>query len=186
MVLKSKVAPDQAAFEGMPENFKTGKIAMYRMLRAAAPGYKDITFELGEVVQPKGPAGRFTVDGPNAVGIVSSCQHKDEAWVFCKYLPGDKPGVLGGQEFEFKASRSVPTRKSNFASDVFKDNLLPWEDANVYQASANKVVYPPRPGRYTEIENVWREHWDAMRLGKPVQEALNELTSIVQPMLEEV
>jgi multiple sugar transport system substrate-binding protein len=73
MVLKSQVVPSQAAFEGLPDNFKSGKIAMYRMLRAAAPGYKDISFELGEVVQPKGPMGRFTVDGPNAVGIVSTC-----------------------------------------------------------------------------------------------------------------
>jgi len=184
MVLESKVAPGQAAFDGLPDNFKSGKFAMYRMLRAAAPGYKDITFNLGEVVQPKGPKGRFTVDGPNAVGIVSSCQHKDEAWTFSKYLPGYKPSELGGQEFEFKASRSIPTRRSNFESSVFKDNLLPWEDAAVYQASADKVVHPNRPGRYPEIENAWREHWDAMRLGQPVQEALDELNDIIQPMME--
>ena len=185
MIVKSKVAPDQAALDGLPDNFKSGKIAMYRMLRAAAPDYKDITFELGEVVQPKGPLGRFTVDGPNAVGIVSTCAYKDEAWTFCSYLPGNKPGELGGQEFEFKASRSVPTRRSNFESTVFTDNLLPWEDAAVYQASADKVVFPNRPGRYSEIENVWREHWDAMRLGQPVQEALDALAAIIQPMLEE-
>jgi multiple sugar transport system substrate-binding protein len=185
MVLKQKVVPSQAEFEGIPDGFISGKFAMYRMLRAAAPGYKDITFEMGEVVQPQGPEGRYTVDGPNAVGIVSSCQHKDEAWIFCRYLPGDKPGVLGGQEFEFKASRSVPTRRSNFESQIFKDNLLPWEDAAVYQASADKVVNPPRPGRWSEIENAWREQWDAMRLGTPVPEALDTLTAIVQPMLEE-
>jgi multiple sugar transport system substrate-binding protein len=186
MFVKYQCAPSQSEFEGMPDNFKTGKIGMYRMLRAAAPGYKDITFELGEVVQPKGPAGRFTVDGPNAVGILSSCQFKDEAWEFCRYLPGDKPGTLGGQEFEFKASRSVPTRKSNFESPVFAENLLPWEDAAVYQASAEAVINTRRPGRWSEIDNAWREQWDAMRLGKPVQAALDELTSIVQPMLEEV
>jgi multiple sugar transport system substrate-binding protein len=183
MVVTHKCAPSQAELEGLPDNFKSGKIGMYRMLRAATPGYKDITFELGEVVQPKGPAGRFTVDGPNAVGILTSCQFKDEAWEFCRYLPGDKPNVLGGQQFEFEASRSVPTRASNFESPVFSDNLLPWEDSAVYQSSAEHVINTPRPGRWSEIEAAWREHWDAMLLGKPVQEALDELTSIVQPML---
>ena len=134
---------------------------------------------------PKGAAGRFTVDGPNAVGIVSICKFKDEAWEFCKYLPGDKPGVLGGQEFEFKASRAIPTRKSNFESPVFTENLLPWEDAAVYQSSAEAVINTPRPGRWSEIDSAWREQWDAMRLGRPVQEAMDELVSIVQPMLED-
>jgi multiple sugar transport system substrate-binding protein len=184
MVVQQKVVPGQAESEGIPEGFMSGRYAMYRMLRAAAPGYKEIEFAMGEVVQPKGPAGRFTVDGPNAVGIISSCPNKDEAWIFCRYLPGEEPGVLGGQEFEFKASRSVPTRRSNFESQVFLENLLPWEDAQVYQASAEQVLNTPRPGRYSEIENAWREHWDAMRLGKPVQEALDELCAIVQPMLE--
>lgn len=165
MVVKHQCAPQQAQLEGLPDNFKSGKFGMYRMLRAAAPGYKDISFELGEVVQPKGAAGRFTVDGPNAVGIVSSSQHKDEAWEFCRYLPGDKPSVLGGQQFEFEASRSVPTRKSNFESPVFSDNLLAWEDAAVYQSSAADVINTTLPGRWSEIEAAWREHWDAMLLG---------------------
>ena len=185
MVVKDKSAPSQAQLQGIPDDFISGKIGMYRMLRAATPGYKDIKFELGEVVQPKGPKGRFTADGPNAVGIVSSCKNKDEAWEFCKYLPGDAPNVLGGQEFEFKASRSVPTRKSNFQSQVFKDNLLPWEDADVYQSSAHDVINPQRPGRWSEIDNAWREQWDAMLLGKPVKQALDDLCATIQPMLKE-
>ena len=186
MIVKDKVAPTTAEGSGIPGGFMSGKYGMYRMLRAAAPGYKEITeFEMGEVVIPHGPNGRFTGDGPNAVGIIASCQNKEEAWTFCKYLPGNEPNVLGGQEFEFQASRSVPTRKSNFGSQVFIENLLPWEDAKVYQAAASHVIGPARPGRWQEIERAWREKWDAMGLGQPVQEALDDLCEIIKPFLAE-
>ncbi len=184
LVVKYKAAPTAAELQGIPNGFLSGKFAMSYGLRAAVPGYKEVTFDIGEVIIPKGPKGRFTSDGPNAVGIITSCKEKEAAWTFCKYLPGNKPGVMGGQEFEFKASRSVPTRKSNFESQIFKDNLLKWEDANVYNLSAQKVVPIEKPARWSEIQTAWREQWDAMLLGKPVKQALDELAVTVDDLLK--
>ncbi len=185
LITKYKVAPNASELEGLPDGFLSGRIAMARGIRASVPGYKDAPFEIGEAPVPKGPKGRFTFDGPNAVGIISTCKNKDAAWTFVSYLPGNKPGELGGQEFEFKASRSIPTRKSNFQSPVFSDNLLKWEDAAVYQNAAEHVINPPRPGRWPEVSAAFAEQWDAMVLGKPVDQAMADACAAIEPLLKE-
>jgi len=173
LFVKYNVAPLPDQQEGLPGGFLSGKCGMDDCgIRADVPGMKGLDWEVGIAPVPKGPAGRFCRNGPNAQAIVATTRFPEACWEFVKYMCGPKPGELGGQRFEFEQQRAIPSRRSLFDSPAFLDNLLPWEDAEVYRDAADHVRPFPLPARYAEIQTAWREQWDAILLGqKSVEEA---------------
>jgi multiple sugar transport system substrate-binding protein len=163
---KYNVAPTPDQAEGMPDGFSGGKVGMIYGIRGNVPGLKNVSFNLGTAPIPRGPQGRFTRNGPNAVAIIKQTKYVDAAWALAAYMAGPKPGDLGGQAFQFQQQRAIPSRKSLFDSPDFVDNLLPWESLDVYLNAAEHVRAFPLPARYSEIQRAWREQWDLMVLGQ--------------------
>jgi ABC-type glycerol-3-phosphate transport system substrate-binding protein len=193
LYIKYNVAPLPQQAEGLVNGFMSGRVAMLAGIKGSVPGLRDMAeelgIELGHAVLPKGPAGRFSRDGPNATGVLSTSQFKDASWEFVKYMAGPKPGDPGGVTFEFAMNRSLPCRKSLYDVSVFLDNLLPWEDPDVYAHSSECVrAYSyPLPARYSEINRSFGAHWDAILTETmTVDEAMQECCAEIDQFLVEV
>jgi multiple sugar transport system substrate-binding protein len=175
--------PDQA--EGMPEGFQSGRVAMRTGgIRANVPGIVEAGLDAGILPVPSGPAGRVTRDGPNALGILSSSKNTQATWEWVKYMAGPKPGDPGGMKFEFALHRALPTRKSLYDAPDFVNNLLPWEDLEVYRNASQHVRDFPLPTRYAEINSTWNEHWtgimaEALTVEEGVQAACEEIDRLL-------
>jgi ABC-type glycerol-3-phosphate transport system substrate-binding protein len=173
--------------EGIAGVFSSGRFAMLTSgIKAHVPGIVEAGLEVGMAPVPRGPVARVTRDGPNALGILQSSQVKDAAWQWVRYMTGPKPGDPGGMQHEFTLHRAVPTRQSLYDAPVFVDNLLPWEDLEVYRNASQSVRAFPLPARYAEINSVWREHWDLILTGAMgVEEAMVAACEAITPLLTE-
>jgi multiple sugar transport system substrate-binding protein len=190
LYMKHNVAPLPQQAQGLVNGFLSGRVAMLNSVKSGVPGMRDMAgelgIELGHAPLPQGPGGRFSRDGPNATGILSTSKFKEASWEFVKYMAGPKPGDPGGSRFEFEMNRALPCRKSLYGIPAFVDNLLPWEDAAVYARSSECVrAYSyPLPARYSEINRSFRSHWDAILTETmTVDEAMQECCAEINQFL---
>jgi multiple sugar transport system substrate-binding protein len=186
LVTKYHIVPTPSQMEGVPGGVNSGRFGMWMWNRSEVPGFKTVDFELGMAPYPRGTKGRVLRDGPGAIIINRNSKVVDPAWAFAKWFVGPKPGELGGQSYQFEIQHSQPTRKSLFDNKVFLDNLLEWESRDVYEDAGNRVRAMAPPPRYTEIDAVWREQWDRIKLGDAsVEEAVNTFADKANKLLQQ-
>jgi multiple sugar transport system substrate-binding protein len=184
LISKHHVAPLPAETQSVPGGVNSGRFAMWLWNRSEVPGFKKAPFEIGMAPFPRGPKGRVLRDGPTGEGISSASKVQDATWEFYQWYAGPRPGVPGGQEYQFQSQYSIPTRKSLAKDPLFVKNLLPWETQQVYEDAATRVRPLPLVGRFAEIDKVYKEQWDKAVHGRAtVEDALKEFTAKADPML---
>jgi multiple sugar transport system substrate-binding protein len=186
LVTEHHIVPTPSQMEGVPGGVNSGRFGMWMWNRSEVPGFKDVDFELGMAPYPRGTVGRVLRDGPGAIIINRNSQVIDPAWAFAKWFVGPEPGELGGQAYQFEIQHAQPTRISLFDNPVFVDNLLPWESREIYEDAGSRVRAMAPPPRYTEIDAIWREQWDRIKLGDAgVEEAVNTFAEKANAILQE-
>lgn len=186
-IMKYNAAPLPQQTEGMPGGFTSGHVAMQTSgIKAHVPGIVEAGLDVGVAPVPIGPSGRVTRDGPNALGILSTTQNPDASWAWVKFMSGPEPGDPGGMKFEFELHRALPTRKSLYDAPEFVDNLLPWEDLDVYRNASESVRALTLPSRYGDVNSAWVSHWEAILAGSmSVEEAVQAACEEIDQLLAE-
>ena len=135
---------------------------------------------------PTGPVDRVLRDGPSSLMVNKHSKATEPAWQFAMWFAGPKPGVLGGQRYQFEIQHAQPARQSLFKDPVFVDNLLPWEAPDVYEDAGKRTRAMKSPARLQEIDKVWKERWEKITLGQSaVEAAVDEFTTKANQMLQQ-
>jgi multiple sugar transport system substrate-binding protein len=87
-----KVMPPPATFQGQGDPFLTGKVGISFAGSWIEGDVRDAGFDWDFAYAPRHPetGGRSVMIGSNAWSILSSSEHKDEAWELVKYLWGEE------------------------------------------------------------------------------------------------
>ncbi|NPV79724.1 MAG: sugar ABC transporter substrate-binding protein [Firmicutes bacterium] len=187
LIHKEKVAPPvEALTEQNPiEMFMMGRLATLVTVRSFWYRLKDVRFEWGMELLPKGKAGRVPVLNANALCVSSSSKHPEAAWTFINWALG-----VDGWNIRFEAAQQagVPQRLSVTASEGYLSNGNPWL-SRVTNQKIVKGVYEarflPLIPAWSEIERTITPELDLLWSGKATaKEAVSRIKPAVDAILK--
>ncbi len=141
--------------------FENGNIAMVIHHTYINSIYRErANFDWDITMIPAGPEGfQKTPAWGHVIGINARSKKKEAAWEFIQYLASQE-----AQKYRLSELSIVPSRKSVFESDVFKDIKVPSNMGIIYDVLDNAYVYRRFPTEQ-EAFNVFHSYYDRIVLG---------------------
>lgn len=125
--------------------------------------------------QPDG--SEYSIDGPNALGIFTKSEHKQEAWDVLWHT------ATRGNEVLMVGGFTCPTRRAVAEGDLWKSILRPWESAEVYSIAASNVKALFQPPGFVEITQLINTAYEDMLGG---EESVKQILDRVKPKIDEI
>jgi multiple sugar transport system substrate-binding protein len=184
---KDKAVPEAADMQGITGGKSgriiSGRVVMKYGIKGDVPEIADWSkqrnIEVGMAPMPKGPSGRFVRNGPNSFCVMKGGKLQDESFQLINWMSTDE-----FQNYQYKVGASIPPRKSQMDSDLFKKSLQPWETLALWKEAAEADVALPMAATHIDIQNTFTPAWDEIRLGKkPAKEALTGIAPKINELL---
>lgn len=183
MVLEygAMATPEQVASAG--DLFAAGRSAIKAAGRYVLDSIKDSDFanngKVGMIAAPSGPVANTTRGDDLAHSVPKDAARQDLGWAFAKLWTSDE-----GQQTVITARRSYTARRSFAQSDWMLQNLLPWENAQLYIEGLERTGVYNAPDRANEVEAVFDREISLAFIGeKTVQEATDAMARDIDVIL---
>ncbi len=154
--------PTAAATEAVPDGLvglaNIGRVVFQYGIRGYL--YQVKVQNPGMVVMPVGPSGaKATRAGIDALSVFGKSKNPDWAFRYCEF------GASRGNEILVAAQAASPNRWATFSQKAWLDQLLPWEDAQMWEDVArNWERALPLPPAFMELDKIATEAQDKIRL----------------------
>ncbi|MFI5269818.1 MAG: extracellular solute-binding protein, partial [Chloroflexota bacterium] len=170
---KQQVVPASSDKLGGQGGFTSGRIAFVSSGRFQVPDIalnaQNKGYEPATAPFPKGPAGRHVRNGPNGWMILNSSKAKDTAWEFLKYASSP-----AGEAPQLTNHGTCPVNNAVANSQAYKDSLLPWESAAVYDQAAQATEGYRAPVQLGQVQTAFSAVWKDVLAGTTgMQAAMN-------------
>jgi multiple sugar transport system substrate-binding protein len=184
--VKKGYAPTAAETKALPSGllggFNSGRLGIYYSYRQNVYQFKE-GGNWGVVPIHKHQNGQeYNRDGPTGLGLTKLSKNPDEAWKFLHFAS------TRGVEVLMEARATGPTTRSQAQGKVWRDSLLPWESAEVYDIAARQVdnrVLTHVPGM-SEIDRTIQAALDKVILGEATaKQAMTEAKPKIDGILKE-
>ena len=134
---------------------------------------------VGMIAAPVGPVNDTTRGDDIAHSIPSLAKNQEAAWNFAALWATDE-----GQQIVLTTRRSYTSRRSFAQSDWMKENLLPWEDQQVYIEGLERTGVYQAPERANEVEAIFDREMSLAFIGeKTVDEATEAMAADIEVVL---
>lgn len=171
---------DQLAAQGLPEQFMTGKLAMFLSSRVEVPALREqrgLDFDVAGLPVMGEPASVLHSD---AYCVASSSEHKDAAAKFIAYAVGQQ-----GQTVTALGGRTVPSLRSVATSPAFLSPARPPASSQVFLDAIPLLKHTPVTPAWPEVEDVIGTQLQrAFEDGVPLDEVLAEIQKQADPLLQ--
>lgn len=171
---------DQLAAQGLPEQFMTGKLAMFLSSRVEVPALREqrgLDFDVAGLPVMGEPASVLHSD---AYCVASSSEHKDAAAKFVAYAVGQQ-----GQTVTALGGRTVPSLRSVATSPAFLSPARPPASQQVFLDAIPLLRHTPVTPAWPEVEDVIGTQLQrAFEDGVPLDEVLAEIQKQADPLLQ--
>lgn len=160
--------------------FAAGRVGIKAAGRYILQQIEESTFEVGMIAAPEGPVTNTTRGDDLAHSLPAGAPGQDLAWDFAKLWTSDE-----GQQIVLTTRRSYTARRSFAASDWMLENLLPWEDPDIYIQGLERTGVYQAPDRANEVEAVFDREIGLAYIGaKSVEEAANVMKQDIDLVLQ--
>jgi ABC-type glycerol-3-phosphate transport system substrate-binding protein len=107
-------------------------------------------------------------------------KHQDAAWEYASFQSSVEAEKI------FLADKvTVPWHKSTVGSPDFTRTLYPWQSAQVYTETINKVRPTIYPSQFTEIQKVYTTAYNSVYAGeKTAAQAIGEVKGPINDLLK--
>ncbi|MEW5866489.1 MAG: sugar ABC transporter substrate-binding protein [Bacillota bacterium] len=183
LILKDKVAPDEATFSqlgGASSMFASGRLAMRIVGRWETPtlaAVKGINWDVAPLPHKKARGDTMFIGGWS---INSKSPNKEAAWKLVQYLTGTE-----GQKLNAKLGLAIPSRKSIASTPVFLESILPPASNQVFLDAAEYGRVLPITPYWQPVYRTLKEAFYQIRTGKKSpEEALREANASIAKILK--
>ena len=171
--------PDEKKELGAGANFQNGRIGMFITTNAIVQDFAEAPFEKGVVPVPGGKAGRVIRNVPFGVHLLQGSKHPDAAWEYAAFQAG-----LESEKLMLADRVTVPWHKSTIAAAEWGRTLYPWQGAQVYAETVNKVRPTVYPTQFTEIQKLYTTAYGSVFAGeKTAAQAVGEIKGQINELL---
>lgn len=170
---------DQLAAQGLPEQFMTGKVAMFLSSRVEVPALREqqgLDFDVAALPVMDQPASVLHSD---AYCVASSSEHKEAAARFIAYAVGQQ-----GQTVTALGGRTVPSLRSVATSPAFLSPARAPASSQVFLDAIPLLRHTPVTPSWPEVEDVIGTQLQrAFEDGVPLDEVLTAIQEQADPLL---
>lgn len=170
---------EQLAAQGIPEQFMTGKVAMFLSSRVEVPALReqrDLDFDVAALPVMGEPASVLHSD---AYCVASGSQNAAAAAKFVAYAVGQQ-----GQTLTALAGRTVPSLRSVATSPAFLSPARAPASSQVFLDAIPHLRHTPVTPSWPEVEDVIGTQLErAFTDGVPLAEVLAEIQAQADPLL---
>ena len=170
---------EQLAAQGIPEQFMTGKVAMFLSSRVEVPALReqrDLDFDVAALPVMGEPASVLHSD---AYCVASGSQNAAAAAKFVAYAVGQQ-----GQTLTALAGRTVPSLRSVATSPAFLSPARAPASSQVFLDAIPHLRHTPVTPSWPEVEDVIGTQLErAFTDGVPLDEVLAEIQARADPLL---
>lgn len=180
-LIATGVTPDkeQLAAQGIPEQFMTGKVAMFLSSRVEVPALReqrDLDFDVAALPVMGEPASVLHSD---AYCVASGSPNAAAAAKFVAYAVGQQ-----GQTLTALAGRTVPSLRSVATSPAFLSPARAPASSQVFLDAIPHLRHTPVTPSWPEVEDVIGTQLErAFTDGVPLDEVLAEIQAQADPLL---
>lgn len=171
---------DQLAAQGLPEQFMTGKVAMFLSSRVEVPALREqrgLDFDVAALPVMGKPASVLHSD---AYCIASSSKNRAAAAKFVAYAVGQQ-----GQTVTALGGRTVPSLRGVAASPAFLSPSRAPASSQVFLDAIPLLRHTPVTPSWPEVEDVIGTQLQrAFEDGVPLDEVLSEIQKQADPLLQ--
>jgi multiple sugar transport system substrate-binding protein len=172
--------PDEKKELGAAAGFQHGRIAMFITTNAIVQDFAEAPFEKGVVPVPAGKAGRVIRNVPFGLHLLRGSKHPDAAWEYAAFQAG-----LESEKIMLADRVTVPWHKSTVAAPEWARTLYPWQSAQVYVETVNKVRPTIYPTQFTEIQKLYTAAYTAVYAGeKTAAQGVGEIKGQIDALLK--
>jgi multiple sugar transport system substrate-binding protein len=170
---------EQLAAQGLPEQFMTGKVAMFLSSRVEVPALREqrgLDFDVAGLPVMGEPASVLHSD---AYCVASSSENKAAAAKFVAYAVGQQ-----GQTLTALGGRTVPSLRSVATSPAFLSPTRAPASSQVFLDAIPHLRHTPVTPSWPEVEDVIGTQLQrAFSDGVPLDEVLAEIQAQADPLL---
>ncbi|MFC7615048.1 ABC transporter substrate-binding protein [Actinokineospora soli] len=170
---------DQLAAQGLPEQFMTGKVAMFLSSRVEVPALREqrgLDFDVAGLPVMGSPASVLHSD---AYCVANTSPNKAAAAKFIAYAIGQQ-----GQTITALGGRTVPSLRSVADSPAFLSPTRAPASSKVFLDAIPQLRHTPVTPSWPEVEDVIGTQLQRVfEDGVPLDEALAEIRSQADPLL---
>jgi multiple sugar transport system substrate-binding protein len=170
---------DQLAAQGLPEQFMTGKVAMFLSSRVEVPALREqrgLDFDVAALPTMDEPASVLHSD---AYCVASSSEKQEAAAKFVAYAVGEQ-----GQTLTALGGRTVPSMRSVASSPAFLSPTRAPASSQVFLDAIPLLRHTPVTPSWPEVEDVIGTQLQrAFEDGVPLDEVLTEIQAQADPLL---
>lgn len=170
---------EQLAAQGLPEQFMTGKVAMFLSSRVEVPALREqrgLDFDVASLPAMGEPASVLHSD---AYCVASSSPNKAAAAKFIAYAVGQQ-----GQNITALGGRTVPSLRSVATSPAFLTPARAPASSQVFLDAIPHLRHTPVTPSWPEVEDVIGTQLQrAFEDGVPLDEVLAEIRKQADPLL---
>ncbi|HET9140829.1 sugar ABC transporter substrate-binding protein [Actinophytocola sp.] len=171
---------DELAAQGLPEQFMTGKLAMFLSSRVEVPALREqrgLDFDVAALPVLGQPASILHSD---AYCIANSSPNPAAAAKFVAFAVGQQ-----GQNITALGGRTVPSLRSVATSPAFLSPTRPPASSQVFLDAIPHLRHTPVTPSWPEVEDVIDTQLQrAFEDGVPLDEALAEIQKQADPLLQ--
>lgn len=170
---------EQLAAQGLPEQFMTGKVAMFLSSRVEVPALREqrgLDFDVAALPVMGEPASVLHSD---AYCVASSSENQAAAAKFVAYAVGEQ-----GQTLTALGGRTVPSMRSVASSPAFLSPTRAPASSQVFLDAIPYLRHTPVTPSWPEVEDVIGTQLQrAFEDGVPLDEVLTEIQVQADPLL---
>jgi len=170
---------EELAAQGLPEQFMTGKVAMFLSSRVEVPALREqrgLDFDVAALPTMGEPASVLHSD---AYCVASSSEKQEAAAKFVAYAVGEQ-----GQTLTALGGRTVPSMRSVASSPAFLSPTRAPASSQVFLDAIPLLRHTPVTPSWPEVEDVIGTQLQrAFEDGVPLDEVLTEIQAQADPLL---
>jgi multiple sugar transport system substrate-binding protein len=171
---------EQLAAQGLPEQFMTGKVAMFLSSRVEVPALREqrgLDFDVAALPNMGEPASVLHSD---AYCVASSSENRAAAAKFVAYAVGQQ-----GQNVTALGGRTVPSLRSVATSPAFLSPTRAPASSQVFLDAIPHLRHTPVTPAWPEVEDVIGTQLQrAFEDGVPLDEVIAEIRKQADPLLQ--
>jgi len=155
----------------------TGKISLVPIAPFVMPYLRILKYRWGLVLNPTGPAGKFSRYTGDCWCISRYTKHPEEAWEFVKFLASPE-----GEKVFAKSGRAIPARKSIAQSNLYVRSDIEKKFIEAIEYSRLERI----PVIHAQMEDIRGGNLELVHVGKiTVKEACERIKREVDVLLKE-